>query len=150
MRLEEAFRLTIAVTPPIVVGDTPLGHRQVIGSSGGTVRGARVSGRLNPGGGDWLLVTGDGFAHPDVRHTVRTDDGAELYLYGKGLIEMNEATRGAIGGGAPTGFDDAYLRVALTVESGDPRYSWVNRALFLAEGRIQPGPAIEYVVHQVL
>ncbi|WFE48800.1 DUF3237 domain-containing protein [Micromonospora sp. WMMD1155] len=150
MKLEEIFRMTVAVTPPIVIGHTPLGLRQVIGSSGGTVVGARISGRLNSGGGDWLLVTGDGYARPDVRHTVHTDDGADLYLHGTGLIEMNDATRAAISGGAPTDFDDAYLRLGLAIESGDPRYSWVNRALFLAEGRIQEGPTIEYVVHQVL
>lgn len=150
MKLEEVFRMTVAVTPPVVIGETPLGLRQVIGSSGGVVTGARISGRLNPGGGDWLLVTPDGYAHPDVRHTVHTDDGAELYVHGTGLIEMNAATLGAIGGGAPTGFDDAYIRVGLTIETGDPRYRWVNQALFLAEGRLQPGPAIEYVVSQVL
>jgi Protein of unknown function (DUF3237) len=150
MKLEEVFRMTVAVTPPIVVGGTPAGLRQVIGSSGGEVTGTCVAGRLNPGGGDWLLLTADGYAHPDVRHTIHTDDGADLYLHGTGLIEMNEATRGAITGGAPSDFDDAYIRVSLVIESGDPRYHWVNQALFIAEGRIQAGPIIEYVVHQVL
>lgn len=150
MKLEEAFRMTVEVTAPITVGDTPAGLRQVIGSSGGVVTGTRIAGRLNPGGGDWLLLTADGYAHPDVRHTVHTDDGADLYVHGAGLIEMNEATRGAIGGGAPSDFDDAYIRVGLVIESGDPRYSWVNQALFVAEGRIQAGPSIEYIVHQVL
>jgi hypothetical protein len=72
-----------------------------------------------------------------------------LHLFGTGLIEMNDATRAAVGDVRPSGFDDAYLRVALGVETGDPRYARVNHALFVAEGRIRSGPRIEYVVHQV-
>ncbi|MET0704423.1 MAG: DUF3237 domain-containing protein [Mycobacterium sp.] len=149
MTLREVLRLRIDVTEPLVIGDTAFGRRLLVGSTGGSLYGARVNGTVNPGGGDWLLVPSDGWARPDIRHTVTTGDGAVLYLQGTGLIEMNPATQAAIAGGSPTEFEDAYLRVHFTIDTGDPRYTWLTHALFLADGRIQPGPAIEYRISQV-
>jgi hypothetical protein len=65
-------------------------------------------------------------------------------------MEINDVTAAAMDGGPPANFDDAYVRVAYAIETGDPRYAWVNDALFIGEGRLQPGPAIEYDVYQVL
>ncbi|GAA0292085.1 DUF3237 family protein [Kineococcus aurantiacus] len=149
MNLEEAFRLTIDIVPPVEIGDTPLGRRSLIGASGGTIVGERLNGTLNPGGGDWMLSTADGYSRPDVRHTLTTHDGAVVYFHGGGLIEMNEATLAAIGGQRPSDFGDAYIRLSLTLESGDSRYAWVNESLFVAEGRLLAGPRIEYVVHRL-
>jgi hypothetical protein len=34
-------------------------------------------------------------------------------------------------------------------ETGDSRYAWLNSAVCLAEGRLHPGPAVEYQVDEV-
>jgi hypothetical protein len=37
----------------------------------------------------------------------------------------------------------------LRLETGDERYAWVNQTLFVADGRVHPGPVVEYRVHRV-
>jgi hypothetical protein len=150
MTLQAAFVLRIAVAPPVLIGDTATGRRLLIAATGGELHGMDIHGSVTPGGGDWLLIPSDGWARPDIRHTVTTDDGAVLYLQGSGLIEMNSATQAAIAGDTPTDFADAYLRVQFTIDTGDPRYAWLTHSLFLAHGRIHTGPAIEYRIFQVL
>ena len=38
------------------LGRTPYGERRVIGILGGTVRGAKLAGRILPGGADWQII----------------------------------------------------------------------------------------------
>jgi hypothetical protein len=35
------------------------------------------------------------------------------------------------------------------LETGDPRYEWVNQTVFVAEGRLHRGPVVEYRVFRV-
>lgn len=61
---------------------------------------------------------------------------------------MNEAVATATATGGETGFDDHYFRTAPCFETGDERYAWVNRTLFVARGRIAPG-GVAYEVFRV-
>ena len=54
----------------IILGNTPYGERRIIDIIGGTVRGARLNGRILPGGADWQIVRGDGAA--DIRRATRS------------------------------------------------------------------------------
>jgi hypothetical protein len=53
------------------------------------------------------------------------------------------------GGDAPTQFGEQYIFVTPRMETGDPRYSWVNQTVFIGEGRVLPGPRIEFRVYRV-
>jgi hypothetical protein len=35
------------------------------------------------------------------------------------------------------------------LETGDQRYKWVNQTQFLGQGRLVPGPTVEYRVYRV-
>ena len=48
-----------------------------------------------------------------------------------------------------TEFGDQYFRIAPRLETGDPRYAWVNQTLFVAEGRGYAGYGVEYRVYRV-
>ena len=84
-RLERLCRATVAIAAPLVVGDTPLGLRRIIPITGGRVEGARFSGEELPGGADWQIVRADGGAVLEARYTVRTPDGALVYVRNIGL-----------------------------------------------------------------
>ena len=56
---------------------------------------------------------------------------------------------GAIGSGAPTDFEDHYFRTNPRLETGDPRYAWVNQTLFVGKGHALPNLLIEYDVYRV-
>ncbi len=133
-----------------MVGPGPFGTRVFAHVVSGTVEGDRLKGTLAPTGGDWLLIGSDGWGRADVRIQMLTHDGAVIYAQYLGLLEITPAI-GAIlgGGGEATEFEDQYFRTAPRLETGDERYAWVNTSLFVAEGRLTPGPAVDYRVYRV-
>lgn len=147
--LVHELTLTARLKEKVVVGHGPYGERRIREIAGGEVHGERISGTVSTGGGDWVLVGEDGHGRLDVRLTITTHDGAHLYVQYFGVVEYNEAALAANRGERASEFDDQYFRTAPRLETGDPRYDWVNRTLFLAEGRIHPGPVVEYRVHRV-
>ena len=101
------------------------------------------------GGGDWLLVCPDGWGRLDVRAQVQMADGAILYVQYYGLIEMNDAVTSALQNGTATDFDQQYFRTTPRFETSDPRYSWLQQGVFVAQGRIIEGPGVEYNVFRM-
>ena len=120
------------------VGAGPLGHRRILEIAGGTVRGERLQGVVLPGGADWMLLGPDGWGRLDVRMQLQMDDEALIYASAQGVVELNERVLVAMAAGEETGFEDQYYRSAMRLEAGDERYAWVNRAVFVTEGRIAP------------
>jgi hypothetical protein len=150
MDLEHEFTFTARVKEPVSVGAGPFGDRSIFEVVGGEVTGDRLNGEVGSGSGDWVLIGADGFGRLDARMTVTTDDGAHIYVEFRGLLELNEATGAAMSGGPPSDYGDHYARIAPRLETGDSRYDWVNRSLFVGEGRVLPGPVIEYRVSRVV
>jgi len=122
------------------------GIREVLG---GEVTGERIRGRVGTGGADWVLVGPDGWGRLDVRLTIHTHDGAHLYVQYFGVIEYTDAAHAANAGEASSDYGDHYFRIAPRLETGDERYEWVNRTVFVGEGRLHPGPVVEYRVHRL-
>jgi len=138
--LEEVCVVQIDLAPEAQeVGATPLGHRRVLEILGGTVLGERLSGRILSGGADWILFDANGWGQLDVRMQWRMDEGPVIYASARGVVEFNERVLTAREAGEGTAFEDQYYRTLMRMEAGDPRYEWVNRAVFITEGRISPG-----------
>lgn len=150
MDLAYEFTYRAQLKAPVDVGAGPLGHRQVFEVTGGEVEGERLAGSILSGGGEWFLVGPDGFGRIDVRIQLETTDGAHIYTQYTGLLELNEAVMGFISGSSEeTDFGDQYFRTSPRLESGDPRYAWVNQTVFVAEGRGCPGYGVEYRVYRL-
>jgi hypothetical protein len=150
MDLVYEFTYQAQLKPPVGVGPGPFGDRRVFEVIEGRFEGERLNGRILSGGGEWFLVGADGFGRIDVRIQMETDDGAFIYAQYFGLLELNDAVQGFISGRREeTGFADQYFRIAPRLESGDPRYAWVNQTVFVAEGRGFPGYGVEYRVFRV-
>lgn len=150
MELAYEFTYDAVLAPSVPVGEGPFGKRRVREVTGGKVTGERINGRVRGGGGDWVLVGPDGWGRLDVRLQIHTDDGADIYVQYFGVVEYNEASLGANEGKGSSDYGDHYFRTAPRLETGDARYDWVNRTLFVAEGRIHPGPVVEYRVYRLL
>jgi hypothetical protein len=132
-----------------VVGKGPFGLRLIGNVTGGQIVGNRLNGTIVGPGGDWALVGPDGFARIDVRLTFRTVDRALIYVQFFGLLQLTPAIMSIAGGNTPTNFGEQYIFVNPRMETGDPRYSWVNQTVFIGEGRLLPGPRIEIHVYRV-
>jgi uncharacterized protein DUF3237 len=78
--LEHLLCFTVKIAEPEVIGPVPEGLRVNGYILGGEVTGPRVSGKLRPVGGDWLMIRKDGVAVLDVRATIETHDGALIDL----------------------------------------------------------------------
>jgi hypothetical protein len=149
MDLVHEFDFTAELAESVPIGPGPFGDRRIREVLGGDVTGTRIDGKVGTGGADWILSGLDGYGRLDVRLTIHTADGAHLYVQYFGLIEYNEAALAANAGTRSSDYEEHYFRTAPRIETGDPRYAWVNRTLFLADGRIHPGPVVEYRVYRV-
>lgn len=150
MDLAYEFTYTAELKPKVPVGQGPFGDRRIREVAGGTVTGERINGTVGTGGADWVLLGPDGWGRLDVRLTIHTDDGAHLYVQYFGVIEYTQAALDANAGIASSDYGDHYFRTAPRLETGDERYAWVNQTLFVGEGRLHPGPVVEYRVHRIV
>ncbi|GAA1541983.1 hypothetical protein HD600_000855 [Microbacterium ginsengiterrae] len=124
---------------PDFAGLTPLGQRVVVGVTEGSLVGDRIAAaQRGDSAADWLTIGPDGTAIPDVRMALKTEDGAFLYMEYRGR------------GDASAGIDGSTMYTAITFETADPRYTWLNSSLFVGKGSIDIAAGIvAYDVYQV-
>ncbi len=145
MKLVQECSFTAMLKPPLPIGAGPIGTRMYYDVVGGELTGDRLRGKLL-GGGEWALIGPAGFLRIDVRLQVETHDGAHLYIQYVGLLALNEAVQRALETGGGTDYGDQDFFTNPRMETGDPRYAWVNTTFFVGEGRIRPGLGVEYRV----
>src|SRR5499425_1218791 len=121
-KLEPLFRAVVEIAAPISVGMTPLGERRIIPITGGHFEGERLAGAVLPGGADWQLVRADGSAVLEARYTLRTQDGACVYVRNRGGRAGPPAVLAGHRGGQPVEPASYYFRATPTAETGAPPY----------------------------
>lgn len=145
MELIREFDLVGNLDEPLPIGDVPTGTRMFYNVNSGHLKGDRLDARIL-GGGEWALITADGYIRIDVRIQAETHDGAFIYIQYNGLLRFDEAVQAALADGSGTDFGDAYFYINPRIETGDPRYAWLNTTFFVGQGRMLPGQAVEYRV----
>jgi hypothetical protein len=144
MELVHEFDYYATLKPPVVFGG-----RMFLEVTEGRVTGERLNGRLLSGGGDWIVLGADGWGQVDVRGQIGTDDGAFIYTHYTGLLELNDKVMSATTNGSGTDWGDQYFRTTPRFETGDERYEWLTSSLFVAEGRLKEGGAVDYRVYRI-
>ncbi len=117
----------------VPVGATANGHRGIAPVIGGRFDGERLRGTVI-GGHDWFVTRADGALVIDVRLTMKTDDGATLYLAYQGSMTGNADAMARFRNGERLAPEDYRLRIMAKFECGDPRYWWLNDALVVGVG----------------
>jgi hypothetical protein len=125
-----------------------------VSSTGGLVRGPRIKGVLVPPGGDWSRVLPSGVLRLDVRLTIKTDDGALIYVSYNGVErdspvseQKSNAEQHVIG---PE--DVSVWMIAPTFETSAPRYAWLNETQAvgkMVEFKDGPGGYVKYEIYEV-
>lgn len=132
--LEYACTLQVKLDPIIEMGAGRAGHRRIIPIIGGTVSGPKLSGKLLNLGADWQTIFADGVAELDTRYAMETDDGATIEIKNYGYRHGPADVLQAVAAGQEVDPSQYYMRTHARLETGDSRYAWVNRTLFVGVG----------------
>jgi hypothetical protein len=119
------------------LGRTPYGQRRIIDILGGTVEGARLNGRILPGGADWQIIRNDGAADIQARYTIETEAGARILVSSDGLRHGPAEVLDRLARGEHVDPSLYYFRTAMRFETSDPSADWLNRILAVARGQRQ-------------
>lgn len=126
--VEHLATMKAHLAAPVFFEGGPSGTRIIVEFTSIEWTGPRVKatskGRTH---GDWLTVGPEGTGKLDFRFVLETDDGATLFVSGLG---RNHAPDFAKGG-------ENYF--AMSFETGDARYAWLNPLQALGKGRTRDG-----------
>lgn len=132
--LRHVFDLVANLAPIMEMGPGRAGQRRIIPIIGGTVTGDRVKGEVMNLGADWQTIFDGGLAELDTRYAIRTHDGAIIEVINYGLRHGPPEVMARVAAGEDVDPTEYYMRTHARLESGDPRYDWVNKSLFIGIG----------------
>lgn len=133
-KLVHAFDMQVQLAPIVEMGEGPAGLRRIIPIIGGTVEGERISGEVMNIGADWQTVFSDGAAELDTRYAIRTHDGAIIEVINIGRRHGPQNVMKRVAAGEDVDPSEYYMRTQCRLETGDPKYAWVNKSLFVGTG----------------
>ena len=132
--LSHVCDLTVELDPIREMGQGRGGARRIIPIVGGVMSGPRLNGRVLNVGADWQTIFGDGLAELDTRYALETHDGAVIEILNYGLRHGPAEVMARVAAGEDVDPAAYYMRTHARMETGDPRYAWVNRTLFVGTG----------------
>jgi len=149
LKFEFLMQLTAELDPAQLIGETPQGDGRIVPVTGGYFSGPRLKGQvLAAGGGDWLLFRKDGAAQLDVRTTLRTDDGALIYVSYRGVSVIPPEVRQRIMSGQDVDPAQYYFRTTPYFETGSEKYGWLNKLVTVGVGR-RTKSSVVYTIYAI-
>lgn len=119
-RVEFVFEERVTLAPAVVLGETPLGHRQYIPITGGTIAGPKLKGEVVPGGWDFQLRYAGGCGTLSADYFLKADDGTVIHI-------LNESFSCGMPG---AGGERSWFRPRFEAPKGP--HDWLNRGTFVA------------------
>lgn len=119
----------------VAIGDTPRGTRMIAEVKAARFEGERLSARLaGTAAADWALIRPDGVIEVDVRISLKTDDGAMVYLSYNGNLDPQRGEWPVLS--------------MMRFETGDQRYAWLNRICAVGKGQVGDG-VVRYEIFEM-
>lgn len=132
--LKLLYQCVVHVAEPLVVGHSYAGVRRIIDITGGSFAGPRLSGKVLAGGADWQVIRDDGITDLEAKYTLKTDDGALIYVINWGLRHGPEAVMNRLKAGEDVDPREYYFRCVPRFETGDERYAWLHGLVCVGTG----------------
>ena len=128
--------ITVQLGERIEVGKGPKGTRLVVDVTSIEVESDRVRASLAAtDAADWLTLSEDGsIGCVDVRFTLKTDDGAYIYVEYAGRADMA----------------NGLIATAPTFQTGDERYAWLNKIQAVGAGALEENGRLIYSLYEVV
>ncbi|WP_340161823.1 DUF3237 domain-containing protein [uncultured Hoeflea sp.] len=136
--LDPVCTLQVELGPIHEMGQGRGGLRRIVPIIGGSVEGPLLKGRILDVGADWQSVFSSGLAELDTRYAMQTHDGAVIEIRNYGFRHGPEEVIQAMARGESVDHQAYYMRTHARLETGDERYSWVNKTLFVGSGSRLP------------
>jgi hypothetical protein len=148
LQTEFLMQMSAELDPAQLVGETPQGDRRILYIKGGSFSGPKLMGTVLPGGGDWLLFRKDASAQLDVRTTLRTNDGALIYVNYRGVSVIPPDVRQQIMRGEDVDPAKYYFRTAPYFETSSEKYRWLNNIVAIGVGK-RTNTGVVYSIYTV-
>jgi len=100
---------------------TAIGPRVIAGITEGTFQGPKLKGTVITPAGEWGATRPDGAYIIDVRLELKTDDGALIYAFYRGIVYT-----------PPAGQGERYWVTTPVFETVSEKYAWLNRIVCVA------------------
>lgn len=146
--LRPVCTLKVELGPIIEMGQGRAGKRRIIPIIGGTVEGPELSGTILNIGADWQTIFADGSADLDTRYAFETHDGAVIEVVNLGFRHGPPEVLERLAKGEEVSPDSYYMRTSARFETGDARYQWVNKSIFVGTG-MRKASAVEVAMFAV-
>ena len=137
-KLEFVFAGHVTVDKPLDIGDVAKGGRRIIPIAGGEFSGPQIRATVLPGGADWQVLRHDGVAELEARYTLRSDDGALIYVRNHALRHGPPEIMAALAAGRPVDPASYYFRGATFFETSAARYAWMTKTIIVCSGEREP------------
>jgi len=131
---EPLFRIHAELADILKLGDTPYGERRIVNILGGHVEGARLAGRVLPGGADWQIIRRDGVTDLDARYAIESEAGARIFVLSQGMRHGPPDVIARLARGESVDPALYYFRTAMRFETSDAGAAWLNRILAIGYG----------------
>ena len=146
--VEHLFDMHVDLEPAQLI-PTAVGTRMTYVVTGAQIAGPKLTGKLLPGGGDWVCVGTDAVGRADIRATIRTSDGVLIHHHALGIASVPAESLARLGAGEALRFADAYVRMTPRFETSDERYAWLSSAVCVSYAALGPN-YIDYRIYKVL
>lgn len=133
-RLDFLFEVRVTLDTPQVFGKTNYGVRRIINITGGRFEGAGMRGVVLPGGADWQTVRADGTADLEARYTLKTDDGALIYVQNRGVRTGSPEVLARLARGEAVDPSEYYMRTSAVFEVSGEKYAWLSKLVAVSSG----------------
>ncbi|EJT72248.1 hypothetical protein GGTG_09114 [Gaeumannomyces tritici R3-111a-1] len=148
------FRLKVDLNPKIGLGEGPWGLRNWVSFKGGEWSASWGGGAVEAGGQDAQLLIETKATYVDTRYLLITEDETPAHImvqttgWRTGPPDVLERLLDPVEGDKVPASDYRF-RLFIRLETGDPRYYWVNEGMWLGSG-IRRGSEVIYDGYRVL
>lgn len=148
LKTEHLFDIHLTLGEIHEIGPMATGKRTIYGVEGGSFEGTKLKGTVLDGA-DWVNWISGATQLLDVRLTLKTDDGALIYMTYDGIIHAEPDVAARLKKGEAVDPGEIYFRTTPRFETGSERYGWLNRLIAVGVGQETP-TSVDYRVYAVL